>query len=89
MACFGACFGDSPVDDSIVVLIDATLKVGLTVDNLGKKKDAIVVDNVTPDTVCAKVRARRTPPLCAPFPATDRRCRAYDPLSGRLALPGI
>ena len=86
MVCFGACFGDSPVDDSIVVLIDATLPVGLEVDNLGKKKDAIVVDNVKPETVCAKVRARRTPPLCSPFPVTTRRCRAYDPPIGQAGI---
>ena len=53
------CGGDSPVDDSIIVLIDATVPVGLEVDNLGKGKKAIVVDNVKPNTACAKAGIAR------------------------------
>ena len=59
MACFGMCGGDSPVDDSIIVLIDAAVPVGLEVDNLGKGKKAIVVDNVKPNTACAKAGIAR------------------------------
>ena len=53
------CGGDSPVDDSIIVLIDAAVPVGLEVDNLGKGKKAIVVDNVKPNTACAKAGIAR------------------------------
>ena len=88
MACFGMCGGDSPVDDSIIVLIDAAVPVGLEVDNLGKGKKAIVVDNVKPNTACAKVR--RTPPLLPPPHSQPPPADVMPtPPPPRLASPGI